>query len=328
MSRSVRVVFVGQTRSAWKRVVLYLVTLGIARRTWLYRVNKELDGHEALGLNHRLNVVLLCLPVGGPTFVTLMTARRGQRMLEGSRVPHGNGWLLWLATLVPILGNCFYLAWEQSRLNRFWAAERRSTTHGIEIDVDLGSDPSFLVELGAAVKESYLAGSRFDEGKNARKARAAARKADRATVRDERAAVRAAGGSTPVLPWLRPTRPAPRVLHVTCGRCQTPFDVQQDPTVDTTLVCPSCKLTEVLPGLAADALAPKSTDRRSLLRVGCPSCGTQFQAGLAADGPTTLRCPACGHSEVLEQEAEAGAEAPAKAPKAAKARRGKAAKAA
>ncbi len=312
VKRDVRVVFVGQTRPAWKRVVLYLITLGIARRTWLYRVNKELDGHEALELNHRINAFLLCLPVGGPTVVTLMTARRSKSMLDGSGIPHGNGVLLWLATLVPILGNCFYLAWEQSRLNRFWAAERSGSGHGIEIDVDLGNDPAFLIEMGAAVKESYIAGSRFDQGKTTRKARRAARRAAFDTIREERAAVRAAGGSTPILPWRRPTRPAPRALHITCGRCQAAFDVQQDPTVDTTIVCPNCRMTELLPGLAADVLAPATPDQRAVLRVGCPNCGTKFTAARAASGPTQLRCPACGHAETLD-ESPAPAAAPRKA---------------
>ncbi|MEK6985602.1 MAG: hypothetical protein AABX89_04385 [Candidatus Thermoplasmatota archaeon] len=294
-----RVVFVGQTRAAWKRVVLYLITFGIARRTWLYRVNKELDGHDALGLNHRLNLFLLCLPVGGPTVVTLFTARRAQAMLAGSGIRHGNGVLLWVATLVPILGNCFYIAWEQSRLNRYWAAERASVGHGIEIDVELSNDPAFLIELGEALKQSRYAGSRFDEGRERRKANRAARRATYASIRDDRAAVRAAGGSTPILPWLRPDAPAPRTLHITCGRCRTAFDVAQDPTVETRILCPNCSLSEVIPSLSADTLAPTTPDQLPILRVGCPNCGTKFSTPRSLTGATTLTCPACGRSDTL-----------------------------
>jgi DNA-directed RNA polymerase subunit RPC12/RpoP len=296
---AVRVVFVGRSRVIWRRLLLYVITLGISRRVWLYRINKELDGHEALALRHGLNLVLLCLPIVGPTIVTFQTARRTRSMLAGSGIPYGPPALVWAATLVPILGNLFFIVWEQSRLNRFWAQERGSTAHGVEVDIDLSQDPGFVVELGRALKESYHAGSRFDARKNARRARWQARSQRLRTAREERLAVRAAGGSTPVLPWRRPARPAVRVLHVTCGRCQTAFDVTQDPTVDTPVVCPNCALTEVLPSLRADPLALRQPATVPTVKVACPQCGTQFQAVRNLSGPTPLRCPSCGRADEL-----------------------------
>jgi hypothetical protein len=114
----VRVVFVGRNRTIWKCLVLYVVTLGIWRRVWLYRVNKELDGHEALALNHRFNAILLCLPILGPAYVTFQTARRTGAMLEGS-IKYGPWPILGLSWLVPILGTGAFVAWTQSRLNLF-----------------------------------------------------------------------------------------------------------------------------------------------------------------------------------------------------------------
>jgi predicted nucleic acid-binding Zn ribbon protein len=295
----VRVVFVGRNRVIWRRLLLYVVTLGISRRVWLYRINKELDGHEALALRHGLNLFLLCLPVVGPTVVTFQTARRTRLMLAGSGIPYGPAPLVWAATLVPILGNLFFIAWEQSRLNRFWAQERGSTAHGIEVDIDLSQDPGFVVELGRAMRESYYAASRFDTRKNARRARWQARAERLRTARAARLAVREAGGSTPVLPWLHPKRPALRVLHITCGRCQAAFDVNQDPTVDTPVVCPNCGLTEVLPSLRADPLALRQPATIPTLKVACPQCGTKFQVVRNLHGPTPIKCPACGRADEL-----------------------------
>jgi hypothetical protein len=295
----VRVVFVGRNRVIWRRLLLYIVTLGISRRVWLHRINKELDGHEALALRHGLNVFLLCLPVLGPTIVTFQTAQRTRRMLAGSGIQYGNPGLVWAATLVPILGNLFFIAWEQGRLNRFWAQERGNTAHGVEVDIDLSQDPGFVVELGRAMRDSYHAGSRFDLRKNARKARWQARSQGLRSVRQERLAVREVGGSTPVLPWMRPDRPALRVLHITCGRCQTLFDVTQDPTVDTPVVCPNCALTEVLPSLRADPLARPQAAEVPTVKVQCPQCATRFQVVRNLAGPTPLQCPRCGRADEL-----------------------------
>jgi DNA-directed RNA polymerase subunit RPC12/RpoP len=305
----VRVVFVGRNRVIWRRLVLYVLTLGISRRVWLYRINKELDGHEALGLNHPLNAVLLCLPVLGPTVVTLQTAVRTRAMLAGSGIPYGPAAGVWALTLVPILGNLFFISWEQSRLNRFWSQERGSADHGVEIDIDLSEDPDFVVELGRAVRESYFAGSRFDRRKNARKARWQARAVGLRGIRAERAAVRAVGGTTPVLPWMRPRRPAPRALHVTCGRCDTRFDVARDPTAQTPLVCPKCGLAEILPSLAADPLAGRDAATVATVQVRCPQCSTRFQAARNLARLTPLRCPGCGREDVLPPP-DAGAASP------------------
>ncbi|MEA3142703.1 MAG: hypothetical protein QOG31_27 [Thermoplasmata archaeon] len=294
-----RVVFVGRNRVIWRRLLLYIVTLGISRRVWLYRINKELDGHEALGLRHGLNAFLLCLPAVGPSIVTFQTARRTRRMLAGSGITYGPPALVWAATLVPILGNLFFIAWEQGRLNRFWAQERGSAAHGVEVDIDLSQDPGFVVEMGRALRESYHAGSRFDLRKNARKARWQQRAASLQSAREERLAVREAGGSTPLLPWRRPERPALRLLHVTCGRCQAAFEVTQDPTADTPVVCPNCGQAEVLPSLRADPLAMRTPATVPTVRVACPQCGTKFQAVRNLHGPTPLTCPACGRADEL-----------------------------
>ena len=294
-----RVVFLGQDRRVWKGLLLYLVTLGIWRRVWLYRVTKELDGHDALGLRHGLNIVLLCLPMVGPTIVTAQTAARTGRMLLGSPVRYGLPPLVYLATWVPILGNLAFIAWEQSRLNRFWAHERAHPERGVEIDVRLDDDPVFLVELDQAVRDSYHPGSRFDARRNARRQRKRARVAGYQSIRQERAAVRAAGGSTPVLPFLRPRLPEMRQLKVTCGRCDTPFAVTQDPLRDTPLVCPKCGLHEVLPALASDPLGKQEAAAVPVLRATCPGCKTKFTGVRALKGPTVLTCPQCGHAERL-----------------------------
>lgn len=296
---AVRVVFLGRDRAAWRLVLLYLVTLGIHRRIWLYHVNKELDGHEALALNHRWLAFLLCLPVLGPAIVTFQTALRTRRMIEASDVRYGPPKTLGLLGTVFILGPLFFIPWEQSRLNKFWAYERARPGHGIEIDIDLSKDPSFLVELGQAMKASYHAGSRFDRKRKARAARMQARKQGWSALRAERAAVRAAGGSTPVLPWRAPERPAARLLHITCGRCEQKFDVTQDPTVETPVVCPKCGLTEVLPGLHSNPLAKREAVGIPEVSATCPSCKTTFRAVRDLHGPTKLTCPKCGRAETL-----------------------------
>jgi predicted nucleic acid-binding Zn ribbon protein len=295
----VRVVFVGRDRVVWRQVVLYLVTLGIYRRVWLHRVNKELDGHMALGLRHNVNLVLLCLPVVGPSIVAFQTSGRVRAMLQGSGIRHGKGWLVWLATLVPIAGNLFHMSWTQTRLNRFWALERAHPERGVEIDVRLDDDPAFLVELGRAVRESYHPGSRFDQRRNERREKFQQRRATYDEVRRERAAVRAAGGSTPVLPWRRPKLPEARVLHVSCGRCDARFEVTQDPLADTPIVCPTCKLSEVLPSLRGDPLRGNEPVAVPTLSVKCPSCRTQFTGVRDLRGPTLLTCPKCGRKDTL-----------------------------
>jgi hypothetical protein len=297
--RRVRVVFVGRDRIVWRQLVLYLVTFGIYRRVWLYRVNKELDGHEALGLRHGVNAFLLCLPFLGPAYVALQTSLRTHRMLAGSGIKFGQPVLVWLPNIVPILGTFFFLPWEQTRLNRFWAQERASPEHGVEIDVRMPEDPAFLIELGKAVRDSYHPGSRFDGRKQARREAFDRRRASYQAVRQERAAVRAAGGSTPVLPWMRPRLPEARILHVTCGRCEARFDVTQDPLVDTPVVCPSCKLSEVIPSLKGDPLRGREQAAVPVLQARCPQCKTAFTGVRNLHGPTVLTCPKCARQETL-----------------------------
>ncbi|MFA5944730.1 MAG: hypothetical protein WC876_09715 [Candidatus Thermoplasmatota archaeon] len=294
-----RVVFVGRDRVVWRQLLLYLVTFGVYRRVWLYRVNKELDGHEALGLKHGVNAVLLCLPILGPAIVAFQTAGRTQRMLAGSGIKFGPGWLVGLSNVIPILGTFFFLPWTQTRLNRFWAQERTSPDHGVEIDVRLDDDPAFLIELGKAVRDSYHPGSRFDARKQARREAFGRRSGAYRAVRQERAAVRAAGGSTPVLPWLRPRLPEARILHVTCGRCEARFDVTQDPLVDTPVVCPSCKLHEVIPSLKGDPLRGFEQAAVPVLQARCPQCKAKFTGVRNLHGPTVLTCPSCGRQDIL-----------------------------
>jgi len=326
MGRPVRVVFVGRDRRVWKRIALYLVTLGVSRRVWLHRVNKEIDGHEALGLDHRRVALFLTLPlVGLALFLTLLAAGvsvvwaavaglvlfapsswvtaaasfRARAMLEGSGIPYGPAGLVYAATWVPVLGHVFYIAWMQTRLNRYWAYEREHPEHGLEIDVDLSEDPRFLVEVERALKESYAAGSRFERKKRRKAERWAARRSAWQDIQAARAAVRAAGGSTPVLPWRRPQRPRPRLLKVTCGRCGHRFEVRRDPLAETVIHCPKCGLHEVVPSLRGDPLAGRERAAYRAARVTCPHCATTFHAKRDADRPTQIRCPECGAEETL-----------------------------
>ena len=289
----VRIVFVGRHRTVWKRLVVYLLTLGISRRVWLYRVNKEVDGHEALGLQHGRNAVLLCLPFLGPTWVAMQTSRRIARMTAGSDVRFQPWPLVYFPSWVPILGNLWYIAWTQDRLNRYWAEEKGHPEHGVDIDVDLEKDPAFLVELEKALAASLYAGSRFDQ-----------RKERREEVRAQRATVRAAGGSTPALWWRVPKLPAPRQLKVTCGRCKTPFSATQDPLAETPIVCWNCGLTEVLPSLRGNPLVKPRRAAVPTVQVTCGKCDTSFHAVRNLAGATELTCPRCGTSESLPPPAE------------------------
>lgn len=296
-----RVVFVGRRRQPGLLVLWYVLTLGIYRRVWLYKVNKELDGHAALGINHRLNVVLLVLPVIGPSIVTYQTARRLNDDLHTTQgLRYGPSWLLWLATFaVPIAGNGFFIAWSQDRLNRYWDSERTNTEHGIDVDADLDQDKAFVVALAKAREESYFAGSRFDRKRQQRRQRWARRGSSWKQVQLERRRVRAAGGSTPVLPWLRPRREVPRRLHVSCGRCELAFEATQDPFAETPLLCPRCGLREVLPSLRGDPLKDSEAAAFAALQVDCPKCKTRFHAVRDLHDKTAVRCFECGHTETL-----------------------------
>lgn len=288
-----RVIFVGKDRVVWKRMLLYVATLGITRRIWLYRVNKELDGHEALGLNHKTHVALLCLPVGGPTYLTAVTAKRCERMMQLG-APYGKWAAIYFPTWIPILGNLFFIGWTQQKLNQFWIEERKHPEHGVEVDVDLSDDPAFLVELGKAVRASYYAGSQYDRKKAIRRAKMQARLAGIQEIQEERKMVRAAGGSTPVLPFLRPKRPAIRTLKVTCGKCSTHFEALRDPLKETVLQCPKCERMEILPSLRDDELAGIDQAIVPTLAISCPECNCNFKVPRNLDGATKLVCPDCG----------------------------------
>ncbi len=243
-----RVVFVGRDRVVWKRIVYYLLSLGVTRRVWLYRVNKEVDGHAALGLNHRLNLVLLLLPIIGPFIVQCQTAARLNHVLSDSDLGYGPTPALCAFGLVPILGNAAFIGWSQDRLNKYWALEKADPSHAIDIDVGLQSDPEFLKELEAARLDSYVTGSRFDRRQRQRQDRWRQRMSGFEGVAQARQEVRDLGGSTPLLPWKRPVRPPTRILHVTCSN-EHSFDAQADPYEEVALVCPQCGEKEVLPPL-------------------------------------------------------------------------------
>lgn len=244
-----RVVFVGRDRVIWKRIVLYIITFGISRRIWLYRINKEIDGHAALGINHQMNAFLLALPVVGPFVVQCQTTGHLNRDLHSeAHLAYGPTWALCLLGLVPILGNGFYIGWTQDRLNKYWAHERDNPQHGIDIDVGLEQDPKYLKKMEAARLQSYEAGSRFDRRRDERRARWRARIAPLETVGEERRQVREAGGSTPVLPWRRPRAMEARTLNITCD-CGKQFTHTTDWTADVVLKCPKCGKADTLPAL-------------------------------------------------------------------------------
>lgn len=281
--------------------VWYILTLGIYRRIWLYRVNKELDGHAALGINHRLNVLLLILPIIGPTIVTYQTTRRCNADLHsGAELQYGPTPLLWLGTfLLPIIGPAAHMVWTQDRLNKYWQYEKANPDHGIDVDQGLSKDKKFVAELKKAREASMEAGSRFDRAKEHRREKWRRATADLREARKERALVRAAGGSTPVLPWRRPERPRLHLLHVTCGRCEQGFDVHRDPVAETPVLCPKCGLREVLPSLRGDPLKQLQPGALSSLEVDCPKCDTHFHALRDLYGPTQIQCYNCGHQETL-----------------------------
>ncbi len=290
-----RVVFVGKNRVVWQRVLLYIVTFGISRRIWLYRLNKEIDGHAALGINHRLNLILLLLPIFGPFIVQCRTTAHLNNDLHADEpLSYGPTWALCLAGLVPILGNGFYIGWTQDRMNKYWQIQRRSQAHGIDIDVGLENDKKFLIELEQARKDSYVAGSRFDRKQRKREERWHAKVETLETIRAEREQVRALGGSTPVFPWKRPHQPPQTVLKITCGKCATEFSVEQDPYHETHIVCPGCQLAETLPPVYGGGGV---TER--VLKIECPQCQASFKTTAPEDGPVDIVCPECGLEDTL-----------------------------
>jgi len=280
----VRVVVVGRKRPLWQIVLLYIVTFGIFRRIWLYRVNKEVDGHAGLGFNHRQTLWLLILPIIGPSIVTWQTAYRMNNYLYTEEpLPYGPTWGLWAGTLLPILGNAAFMAWTQDRLNIFWELEKENKWLAMDIDQGLSKDAKFQARVKKAQTRSEQAGSRAD---------------DKPTLRDikrEREDVRALGGSTPVLPWKRPEPEPPRILHVECSKCATRFDAERNLYESTPIVCPKCGKSDVLPSLRSDELAQPEGALVTILKVDCPKCKTTFHAARDLDGPTDIVCPECGH---------------------------------
>lgn len=303
-----RIVFVGKDRLVWRRVLYYFLTLGIYRRVWLVRTLREMDGHDGHGLPRLLVVGLAVLPVVGPYILSVLASQAAARMLQGSPISYGPTWLWKLALIIPILGPASFIGFQQGRLNRFWRHERANPAGGFEIDVDLSDDPKFLVELGEALKQSYQAGGTLESNFSKRlKARFQAMQKRQARVRQLRSEVRAAGGSTPVLFWRAPKGPQPRMLHVTCGRCETRFDATSDGVSPTTLLCPKCALVEVLPGGVGSVRQPKEKAAVLSLKVKCSNCQTRFHALRNLASGTAITCPTCGRSETLPPTGTRGA---------------------
>ncbi len=280
--------------------VWYILTLGIYRRVWLYQVTKEIDGHAALGTNHRLNLFLLILPIIGPSIVTFRLTRHcNQDLHSGIEMQYGPTWGLWAGTLVPIIGPASHMVWTQDRLNRYWQYERDNPEHAVDLDQGLSKDAQFVARLKKAKEASVQASSRFDVKKRERRERWADRTRSLREARQERALVRAAGGSTPVLPWRRPKRPAHRLLHISCGRCEHEFDVHQDPFAETPILCAKCGLHEVIPSPRGDFLAEPQPTVMAAMQVDCPDCKTRFHALRDIYGPTKVTCFSCGHTETV-----------------------------
>lgn len=259
-------------------------------------MNKEVDGHAALGLNHTPTVLLLCLPIFGPGIVTAQTAHRLNTYLQTELdLKYGPTWALSLTSLVPILGPMFFQLWTQSRMNLYWDHERDNPAHAIDITQGLDKDAGFKARVDAAQEASRIAGSRTDGRWEQTKKRIASSGDTLSEVRTQRRQVRAAGGSTPVLPWLRPKTPASRLLHITCGDCAMAFDAKQDPFTETPIVCPKCGVQEVLPSLRGDDLRTRREHVNvASIAVDCPQCSTTFHALRNLHGATAIACYECG----------------------------------
>jgi DNA-directed RNA polymerase subunit RPC12/RpoP len=276
----------GRQRILWQVILWYVLTLGIYRRIWLYKVNKEVDGHAGLGFNHRTTLWLLLLPFIGPSIVTWHTANRINSYLYTDKdLQYGPTWGLWAATLIPILGNGAFLGWTQTRLNHFWIAEKSNQKLAIDITHGLDNDPAFKARLTRARSEK--AGARANERPSMR------------DVKAERERVRALGGTTPINPWKRPKGEALRHMHIECGECFTNFEVQRNPFEPTPIVCTKCGTTDILPSLRGESRAPPEGALVPTLKATCPQCSTKFYAVRDLDADTHIVCPKCAHHGVV-----------------------------
>lgn len=75
-------IFVGRRRHPVKILVYQLLTLGVYGRVYLYKVLRELDGHEALFLDRRPYIFLLVLPFVGPFLVKRRVATLVEDLLH------------------------------------------------------------------------------------------------------------------------------------------------------------------------------------------------------------------------------------------------------
>lgn len=103
-----------------------ILTLGIHTKVWLYRINREMDGHEGFHIDFRWLTTMVVLPILTPIVVKFQTARRMDQMVSHqltlARIrPRVLGWI----SVVPVLGSGFYAYWVQHTLNRHWFWHRR-----------------------------------------------------------------------------------------------------------------------------------------------------------------------------------------------------------
>lgn len=296
-----RIVVVGRRRSLWGLTLTNLLTLGIRRRVWLVKVNKEMDAHAQLLLNIPLHIVLAILPIVGPFVLSRWTASRIAeiyRPLGEDSPKHGSMAWSWLLCFVPFLGTTAHMGIAQDRLNRYWPISEEKGLGAVDLSLRNPSD-GYDQRLEVALEKSRKAGSRESTGLDKRKEQLERKREEFQVIQKERRRVRDLGGSTPVLPWKRPTLEPARHLRITCGRCELKFEQDQDPYADTPVVCPRCGLEEVMPGFASDRIDRKEHVATPAVKVSCPDCKTDFHAVRNLVGPTALRCYECGREDVL-----------------------------
>jgi predicted RNA-binding Zn-ribbon protein involved in translation (DUF1610 family) len=103
-----------------------VLTLGIYGKVWLVRINREMDGHERFRLNFAKLWILVLLPLITPLIVKWQTLHRLDKALRHQvTLAPPNPKLLWLVSLVPILGTVVWVSWTQSLLNRHWLWHKR-----------------------------------------------------------------------------------------------------------------------------------------------------------------------------------------------------------
>lgn len=118
--------FEGVPRNPVTVALKNILTLGIHTKVWLYRINREMDGHEGFHLNLRLLGVMVALPFITPIIVKFQTVRRLNKMVaHQTTVPILRSRYLGWISLVPVVGQAIYSGWVQGTLNKHWFWHRR-----------------------------------------------------------------------------------------------------------------------------------------------------------------------------------------------------------